>query len=158
MAMAEDSLSELVRTNLQRFSETLDTVEKSLKPVVELVQDEEEMEKMPAADKARAHIALSYAANSLFYLYLKTQGMDPSQHPVREELERVKQAFIRLSKATNADAEVKAEFASKSKLNMEAGARVIAANIDGDKGLKRSIKDAGKGNQKRKKSKKRKSS
>jgi len=80
--------------------------------------------------------------------------MDPSQHPVREELERVKAAFVKLQKALSPPGEGP-DPSGKSKLNVEAGARFIAANVDTDRQTKDLIRRKGSETEKRKKHKKR---
>lgn len=45
---------------------------------------------LPPLEVARVHLMVAYAVSTLFYMYLKTQGLSPASHPVREELERVK--------------------------------------------------------------------
>lgn len=84
--------------------------------------------------------------------YLRTQGMDASQHPVREELERVRKTYEKLSKANlklnkglSSEEELKERTeGGKPKLNMEVGARFIAANLGVKPEIKKTIKDAGK--------------
>ena len=52
---------------------------------------------LPPLEVARVHLMVAYAVSTLFYMYLKTQGLSPASHPVREELERVKARLHRLS-------------------------------------------------------------
>ena len=49
---------------------------------------------LPPLEVARVHLMVAYTVNTLFYMYLKTQGVAAASHPVRDELERVK-AYIR---------------------------------------------------------------
>lgn len=48
------------------------------------------------SQKARVYITLSYAANALFYMYLRIQGVDPKGHPVCDEIVRVYETWNRL--------------------------------------------------------------
>eukprot|EP00188_Purpureofilum_apyrenoidigerum_P002491 Plantae.Rhodophyta-Purpureofilum_apyrenoidigerum.ctg25518.p1 GENE.Plantae.Rhodophyta-Purpureofilum_apyrenoidigerum.ctg25518~~Plantae.Rhodophyta-Purpureofilum_apyrenoidigerum.ctg25518.p1 ORF type:complete len:174 (-),score=41.44 Plantae.Rhodophyta-Purpureofilum_apyrenoidigerum.ctg25518:406-900(-) len=149
-----EKAAEDVKLSLEKFEDVLGDVDAALKPVLEVFRDKDELEKLSAADSARAHITLAYAANSLFYMYLRTQGMDPSQHPVREELERVKAAFVKLQKAFSPPGGGPAPN-EKSKLNVEASARFIAASVDADKQTRNMIRKTGSEVEKRKKHKKR---
>lgn len=83
------------------FGKSLDELEGELRPLLSALDglraagDEEEVD---ALSRARAHITLAYAANSLFCMYLRTQGVDPATHPVADEITRVQEAFMRMRK------------------------------------------------------------
>ena len=38
---------------------------------------------------------LSYSLNSLFWFYLRTQGVDPAKHAFKSEIDRVRECFAR---------------------------------------------------------------
>lgn len=63
-----DGLPEEVTSVLDTFEGMVRGLEKTVKPVVELVRDEKAMEEVGALDCARVNITLAYAANSLFYM------------------------------------------------------------------------------------------
>ncbi|XP_075220346.1 ribosomal RNA processing 47 [Lycorma delicatula] len=42
------------------------------------------------ADRVTYDLFLAYASTSLFWTYLRTLGIDPHQHPVKQEVERIK--------------------------------------------------------------------
>eukprot|EP01147_Barroeca_monosierra_P005548 gene5548-174_t len=42
--------------------------------------------KLPPLDAAKLDLAIAYAMNSLFWVYLSARGIDPKAHPVRKEL------------------------------------------------------------------------
>ena len=52
-----------------------------------------------ALDSARLHLTIAYAVNSLFWIYLRTQGVRAQNHPVRGELERIKNSLRKLKEA-----------------------------------------------------------
>ncbi|GLH15702.1 Uncharacterized protein GBIM_20155 [Gryllus bimaculatus] len=41
-------------------------------------------------DKVKYDLFMTYSMNSLFWLYLRTQGLDPLKHPVKSEIDRVR--------------------------------------------------------------------
>lgn len=43
-----------------------------------------------AADRAKLNLQVAYGVSSLFYMFLRTQGVSPSTHPVKGELERIR--------------------------------------------------------------------
>ena len=40
--------------------------------------------------KAKVELTKAYAINSLFWIYLKTKGVDPRDHPIKGEISRLK--------------------------------------------------------------------
>jgi len=76
-----------------RALDTMDTalsqIEAALQPLLEKPIDEIK-EGLDLAGQAKLDIAMAYSLNSLFYMYLKTQGQDPGDHPVTKEMERVR--------------------------------------------------------------------
>lgn len=87
--------------SLAKFSAALDEVEGGLRPVLAAIDglratsNEDELDAM---SRARLHITLCYATNTLFCMYLRTQGIDPLTHPVADEITRVQEAFLRMRK------------------------------------------------------------
>ena len=47
-------------------------------------------------EKAKFHILLAYTLNTLLFNYVKIQGLNPKEHAVSEELERIKGYFSKL--------------------------------------------------------------
>ncbi|CAN8064815.1 unnamed protein product [Agarophyton chilense] len=84
-----------------KFSYALEQLQRTLRPALSAVDslrsagNEEDLDPL---SRARMHIALAYAVNSLFCMYLRTQGIEPSTHPVAEEIARVQDAFMRMRK------------------------------------------------------------
>ncbi|KAI0558188.1 nuclear nucleic acid-binding protein C1D [Gracilaria domingensis] len=91
------------RAQLQynKFSYALEQLQRTLRPMLSAIDslrsagNEEDLDPM---SRARMHISLAYAVNSLFCMYLRTQGVDPATHPVAEEIARVQDAFMRMRK------------------------------------------------------------
>merc|ERR1712166_1508243 len=81
---------------------------------------------LPPLEAAKLNVVGAYAINTLFYIFLKTQGVDPTKHPVKAELERVKTYFKKIREtaqgATTTDA-------SNVQLNVGAANRFIAAAL-----------------------------
>lgn len=46
-------------------------------------------------DKVKYDLFLSYSISTLFWMYLRTQGVDPSKHNIKPEIERVRQYNVR---------------------------------------------------------------
>jgi exosome complex protein LRP1 len=52
-------------------------------------------EKLNIDDRIKYDLLLSYSLNSLFWLYLRTQGVDPSKHAVKSEIDRIREYFAK---------------------------------------------------------------
>jgi len=104
---------------LKRFSEAAFKIQ----DMVELVSDPSLFDKLSNADKIKYNLLLSYSLNSLFWMYLRAEGVqelqfsryelssrfihaliikllqivgiDPSNHRIRSENERLKKAMVR---------------------------------------------------------------
>lgn len=63
---------------------------------------------MADEERAKLNLVLAYALNSLFYIFLRTQNVNPANHPVRKELQRVQAYMEKLKSATVAAAGVEA--------------------------------------------------
>ncbi|ORX89180.1 exosome-associated factor Rrp47/DNA strand repair C1D [Basidiobolus meristosporus CBS 931.73] len=55
--------------------------------------------KLPVMDRCKLEVMVAYAINTLFWIYLKTQGVPPNDHPVMKELERIR-GYIQKIKET----------------------------------------------------------
>ncbi|KAF8323245.1 hypothetical protein DL93DRAFT_2070848 [Clavulina sp. PMI_390] len=82
------------------LSSSLDDLEATLEPLLAqtLAQTEENLE---PEQTAKLQVLLSYVIQDLVLVYLKTKGLDPQQHPVSEELRRVKSYFDKIKEAEN---------------------------------------------------------
>ena len=82
-------------------------------------------EKMGPKEAAEVQLALAYTVNALFFAYLKTQGIDPQTHPVKEELARVK-GYMKKLKTAVKETEAKSDML---RINKDAASRFIAAGL-----------------------------
>lgn len=86
---------------LAKFSDTLSQLDTTIQPVLEALDDLRSLgneDELDAMSRARLHISLCYSVNSLFCMYLRTQGIDPETHPVADEITRIQEAFMRMRK------------------------------------------------------------
>ncbi|CAD7091535.1 unnamed protein product [Hermetia illucens] len=73
------------------ISATLDKIEESIQQMLEV----RDYERLSTQEKVKYDLYLSYAINSLYWMYVKIQGMDPNNHDIKHELSRVRQAMMR---------------------------------------------------------------
>ncbi|GJQ12248.1 hypothetical protein GpartN1_g4039.t1 [Galdieria partita] len=51
-------------------------------------------------ERAKANLNMAYMCAALFFMLLRTHGLDTAEHPVMEELRRIKERFELLSSLT----------------------------------------------------------
>merc|ERR1712166_95200 len=92
---------------------------------------------LPPLEAAKLNVVGAFAINTLFYIFLKTQGVDPTQHPVKQELERVKSYFRKIRETSST-----ATPTQNAQLNVGAANRFIAAALGPDGGPLRETEPA----------------
>lgn len=92
------SLPEDVKSQLERFEAAVASVETGLAPILALDRRELEAALTPL-ERAKVHVSMANAVSTLFSMYLKAVGLDPADHAVKRELERVALYRTKLDKA-----------------------------------------------------------
>ncbi|PGG97314.1 hypothetical protein AJ79_09245 [Helicocarpus griseus UAMH5409] len=83
---------------LEQLEDNIDDLEEVFEPL--LVKSlSATTQKMPVLDKAKLHVLITYALESLLFSYLRLQGVNAKEHPVWKELTRVRQYFDKLKAA-----------------------------------------------------------
>ncbi|NXA51480.1 C1D protein, partial [Nothocercus julius] len=91
--MSEDDNMEDYPTEIHDY---LKAFEKSLVSVDEMLQTMmsvsriELFRKLEPLEQAKLDLVSAYTLNSMFWMYLATQGINPKEHPVKRELERIR--------------------------------------------------------------------
>ncbi|BGO98787.1 Exosome complex protein [Rhodotorula toruloides] len=83
---------------LDTLSTSLDSLETALEPLLAKPFDEVLADQDPLV-QARLQVLTSYMVHDLIWVYLKTAGIEPSTHPVMQEIERLKGYFGKLKSA-----------------------------------------------------------
>ena len=111
----------------ENLNAQLDLLNEALKPFLEGGQDamKDIREKHGPQQAGEVQLALAYTVNALFFTYLKTQGIDPANHPVKDELARVREYMQKL-KAVVKEKEAKD---GSLKLNKDAASRFIMSGL-----------------------------
>ena len=93
-------LDSKVLARVQAVSTQLEGVRAHLAPLLKLpVQST--LASMQPMDRARLQVAIGFAINALMFIYLKTKGENPTDHPVKKELDRVR-LYLKKIKSTEA--------------------------------------------------------
>lgn len=98
---------------MRRFREHLTDMNK----YIEIACSSSVYDDLNLEDKVKYDLFLTYSLNSMFWLYLRTQGLDPVKHDIKSEIERVrnyttraKQAYDRKYVMKHIDKEAAARF------------------------------------------------
>ncbi|BGP31436.1 hypothetical protein JCM10296v2_003200 [Rhodotorula toruloides] len=83
---------------LATLSTSLDSLETALEPLLAKPFEEVLADQDPLV-QARLQVLTSYMVHDLIWVYLKTAGIEPSTHPVMQEIERLKGYFGKLKSA-----------------------------------------------------------
>ncbi|XP_061478207.1 nuclear nucleic acid-binding protein C1D isoform X1 [Rhineura floridana] len=71
---------------LSAFEKSLGSVDEMLKTMMS-VSRSELLQKLDPLEQAKLDLVSAYTLNSMFWVYLATQGISPKEHPVKQELE-----------------------------------------------------------------------
>ena len=91
---ADEFPSEL-QNRLQMFDNSLNDVENLLRPLFQTPLNELH-ENMTPVEKAKIELVGLYAMNSLFWMFLNVKGINPKEHDVKRELDRIKANMSRI--------------------------------------------------------------
>jgi len=119
--------TEEIKENYSVFEGQVADLDAYLRPLFE-VPMEELSNRMTEVEKAKLNIVMAYAINALFYVYLRTQGCNPNDHPVKQELERIKLYIQKIKELTEKDKATKATL----QLNVDAANRFIKHALAGN--------------------------
>ncbi|XP_061828262.1 nuclear nucleic acid-binding protein C1D [Nerophis lumbriciformis] len=85
---------------LKGFDSSVSTVKNMLDKLMSMPRNEL-MQKLDPLDQAKLDLMSAYTLNSLFWMYLVTQGMNPRDHGVKQELERIRTYMNRVKEITD---------------------------------------------------------
>eukprot|EP00123_Amoebidium_parasiticum_P000689 comp11560_c0_seq1/m.6029 comp11560_c0_seq1/g.6029 ORF comp11560_c0_seq1/g.6029 comp11560_c0_seq1/m.6029 type:complete len:189 (-) comp11560_c0_seq1:356-922(-) len=92
-------------------------------------------------EKAKCELTLAYAVNTLFWMYLSASGVDPQQHPIKGEMDRIKEYMAKLKDAVDA---ANAKGPSTGLDKVAANRFLRAALADAEDETKKQLKELGK--------------
>ncbi|XP_077585363.1 nuclear nucleic acid-binding protein C1D [Stigmatopora nigra] len=85
---------------LKGFESSVSTVKNMLDTLMSMPKNDLE-QKLDALDQAKLDLMSAYTLNSLFWMYLVTQGINPREHGIKQELERIKTHMNRIKEITD---------------------------------------------------------
>ncbi|XP_076246831.1 nuclear nucleic acid-binding protein C1D isoform X2 [Calliopsis andreniformis] len=66
-----------------------------IEDMIKLAANAETYNKLSNTDKIKCDLLMSYSLNSMFWMYLRAEGIDPKIHRITAENNRLKQAMLR---------------------------------------------------------------
>ncbi|XP_049592870.1 nuclear nucleic acid-binding protein C1D [Syngnathus scovelli] len=85
---------------LKGFESSVASVKKMLGTLMSKPRNELD-QKLDPLDRAKLDLMSTYTLNSLFWMYLVTQGINPREHGIKQELERIKTYMSRVKAITD---------------------------------------------------------
>ncbi|KAF0975046.1 hypothetical protein FDP41_005799 [Naegleria fowleri] len=89
-----------IEQNILAFNRSLKQVESLVQPLLEQPLTSK-TSKLDPESRAKVNLCCAYTVNTLFYLYLKTQGINPDDHPIKQEIARIQLYFKKLKERSN---------------------------------------------------------
>merc|ERR1711933_391310 len=80
--------------------------------------------KLAPLENAELQVGLAYTVASLYFSHLLTQGVDPADHPIKQELDRIQLYFKKL-RTTKDEIETKEAARERRRVDTEAAQRMM---------------------------------
>ncbi|KAI8802214.1 hypothetical protein BJ742DRAFT_833854 [Cladochytrium replicatum] len=94
----------LIASAMDAFDDSIADIEEH---VSALLNDEQSLDTLMAGmaplERAKLGVMLSFSINTLFFLYMKTQGVSAKGHPLQKEMDRIKTYFQKIKHAEGTD-------------------------------------------------------
>lgn len=77
-------------TRVTDFDQSLEEIQEQVNRALEM-----DVTKLSKEDRIKHELFLCYSTNTLYYLYLKINGVNVNEHPIKNELARIRAAMLR---------------------------------------------------------------
>ncbi|XP_071000697.1 nuclear nucleic acid-binding protein C1D-like [Oncorhynchus clarkii lewisi] len=102
--MAEDIPVEDYPTEIEEqltgFESSVGAVNNMVQTILSMPRNEL-VKKLDPLEQAKLDLMSAYSLNSLFWMYLVTQGINPKEHAIKQELERIRTYMNRVKEITD---------------------------------------------------------
>ncbi|EFA08579.1 Nuclear nucleic acid-binding protein C1D-like Protein [Tribolium castaneum] len=95
MDFGDLSEDKAIQTKLSNFHSSVEKIEK----IIEISSSPDIYDKLTTKEKVDYDLFMAYTLNTLFWLYLKTKGEDPTKSEIKNQLNRVKQYMVKAKEA-----------------------------------------------------------
>ena len=111
-------MDEELQATFTELGSAITGIEEKLQPLLQLPLKQLSAQ-LSHKENAKLHVTLGYAINALYFMFLKTQGVAPMEHPVKEELARIRGYIQKVQEMEKGKAK------PKSKIDVAASQRFI---------------------------------
>ncbi|XP_076443142.1 nuclear nucleic acid-binding protein C1D-like [Babylonia areolata] len=115
-----DGIPTELKERLGSFDSAVSQLESTLQPLLSTSYTDL-IDKLGPLDAAKLDLVAVYSINSLFWMYLNVCGVNPKDHPVKNELERIRSYMSRIKEAQDA--------MNKPKLDKAAAKRFVKHSL-----------------------------
>ncbi|XP_005815134.1 nuclear nucleic acid-binding protein C1D [Xiphophorus maculatus] len=98
-AVTEDYPQE-IDEQLTTFDSSVNAVKTMLEKLMSMSRNDV-MQKLDPLEQAKLDLMSVYTLNSLFWMYLVTKGINPREHGIKQELERIRTYMNRVKEITD---------------------------------------------------------
>ncbi|KAG1949562.1 nuclear nucleic acid-binding protein C1D [Pimephales promelas] len=102
--MADDGQGEDYPTEIEEYLNDFDSSVSSVQNMVQTlvsVSRSDHLRNLDPLDQAKLDLMSAYALNSMFWMYLVTQGVNPKDHAIKQELERIRTYMNKVKEITD---------------------------------------------------------
>ncbi|KAM4693118.1 nuclear nucleic acid-binding protein C1D isoform 1-T2 [Discoglossus pictus] len=99
-ALTSEEYPAEIHEYLAAFENSITSVDEMLNKMMS-VSRAELLQTVDPLEQAKLDLVSAYTLNSLFWVYLTTQGVNPKEHSVKEELERIRSYMNRVKEITD---------------------------------------------------------
>ncbi|KAG9275074.1 nuclear nucleic acid-binding protein C1D [Astyanax mexicanus] len=101
--MAEESSAEEYPMEIDEFLTGFQSSVNNVQSVIQTLMSVSKSEhlKLDPLEQAKLDLMSAYTLNSLFWMYLVTQGINPKEHGIKQELERIRTYMNRVKEITD---------------------------------------------------------
>lgn len=85
---------------LTGFDSSVSDVKAMLDKLISMPRNDH-LQKLEPLDQAKLDLMSAYTLNSLFWMYLVTQGINPREHGIKQELERIRTYMNKVKEITD---------------------------------------------------------
>ncbi|XP_004077040.1 nuclear nucleic acid-binding protein C1D [Oryzias latipes] len=100
MASTEEEYPYEIDEQLRSFDSSVTAVKSMLDKLMSMSRNEL-LVKLDPLDQAKLDLMSAYTLNSLFWVYLVTRGINPREHGIKQELERIRAYMNRVKEITD---------------------------------------------------------
>ncbi|XP_060943331.1 nuclear nucleic acid-binding protein C1D [Limanda limanda] len=99
MAMETEDYPQEIDEQLTSFDSSTTSVKTMLEQLMSM--NKGDLEKLDPLDQAKLDLVSAYTLNSLFWMYLVTKGVNPREHGIQQELERIRTHINRVKEISD---------------------------------------------------------